>query len=66
MTNHILRLQESEDSRREIEITPEQAREFMAGRPFAYYPHDERIAVDPTTGQVVRRESAIPPRQPGE
>jgi len=43
----------------EVEITPEQALDLGAGQPIAYFPHDERAAVD-DDGQIIHRESARP------
>ena len=46
----------------EIELTPDQAGDLIAGKPITYTPHDARVLVD-DDGQVVYRESAIPQRR---
>ncbi len=43
----------------EIELTAEQAFDLGNGRAIAYFPRDQRIAVD-EHGTIVHRESAVP------
>ena len=57
--SYTFRSKNSDGTINEIELTPEQAIDLGNCRAIAYFPHDERIAVD-GDGRIIHHQSAIP------